>query len=211
MKTKAIIPCAGLGTRIGMKPNESKEMLIDPVTKKPVIDYALELCARYNLDPVIITRKAKKDLIKHVENRSHVLIVDDDFIDGKEWPHSVLASQEMWGINNILILPDTRFEPIEIVREIDTSLKLGSGTVLALHRVEDGSKWCIVRDYMICEKPESTESALAWGLIGFKLNAGVELFEGLCHRGQYNNLYRTSFSYLKSFKDITRNKKIDSY
>lgn len=211
MKTKAIIPAAGLGTRVGMKPNESKEMLIDPITKKPVIDYALELCTKYNLEPVIITRKAKKDLIKHVENDSHLLIVDEDFIDGKEWPDTVLASQMFWGANNILILPDTRFEPNDIIRELDISLKLGAEISLALHRVGDGSKWCIVRDYMICEKPESKDPAWAWGLVGFKQEAGIELFEGLKVRGQYNNLSRTSFSYLKSFKDITRNKKIEMY
>ncbi len=203
-KIKAIIPCAGFGTRMNMKPNESKEMLLDD--GKPIIKYSLDLCKQYDIEPLIITRPEKQDLIKYVE----ALGADSIQIEpGKEWPDTVLKSAKHWNDKNILILPDTRFHSTDVIWQIQQSLENGFDIAFAVHTVADTSKWGAVTPHTYCEKPSSKKPGLAWGLIGFERYAGNCLFSNMSERGvtQYHN-FPTTFVFLESFVDITRGDKV---
>lgn len=201
---RAIIPCAGFGTRMNMKPDESKEM-IRCSDGQPMITYALDLCDRYDLDPLIITRLEKKDLISFLKDDYPILTIKPK----GEWMDTVLASKNHWYTDNLLILPDTRFEPTSVINEIRNDLKLGCNYSLALHRVDDPHKWCVVNNYTLFEKNpdfESKTGMFAFGLVGFKKEHGETLFSNLslskkCH------LDDASFRYLDRFEDITRGPK----
>lgn len=201
---KAIIPAAGLGTRMGMRPDQSKEMLPDRNHMgKPLIQWCLDLCKAFNIDPIVITREDKKDLRQYLFNNGI------EFMDIKpegEWNDTVLKSQEHWEEDNILILPDTRFDRIRCIEDIQRSLSLGNNAVLAVHEVTDPSKWGIIKDYKLIEKPKDLRGKqMAWGLIGFKDYYGVELFNNMSNNGYV--LKDIGFTFLNKFEDLTRNGK----
>lgn len=204
MKIKCIIPCAGYGTRMGMAQNESKEMLLD-TTGKPVIQYSLDLCKLYDLEPLIITRKDKGDLIEYISDKANVHIIHPF----GEWPNTILCSQGLWSENNIMLLPDTRFTPDSVIADMKYQLHMGCQSVIAIHDVEEPNKWCVVEDYHLVEKSQTTKSTKAMGIIGFKKSEGHNLFKTLNKRGEYYRLLNTGFVKLETFKDITRTGKIE--
>ena len=55
---KALIPCAGFGTRMRMAPHQAKELIPDE-TGAPTIEWSLNICKENNIDPIIITRPEK--------------------------------------------------------------------------------------------------------------------------------------------------------
>lgn len=200
-RPKAIIPCAGYGTRLNMGPNESKEMLWDTRNAMYLIDYSLILCEKYDLDPLVITRSEKKDLIDYcTKDNVEVLIIEPE----GEWPSTILASKELWAEDNVLILPDTRFTPESILYGIKDALSMNNKAVIALHRVSDVSKWGSIENYHITEKSKDTYMGHAWGLIGFKQDYGEELFTAMMTRDKPFKLKDTGFLFLRSFDDITR-------
>lgn len=213
---KCIVPCAGFGTRMSMAKDCSKEMLPDPGYKhQPIIQYVLDLCEAFKLEPLVITRKEKQDLRQYLFDKQ----VDFIDIDVKgEWNESVLASKELWAENNLLILPDTRFYSYKCIEDIQRGLELGNNAVMALHEVTDPSKWStwgMIFNNHIYEKPNLTdyywyenytkepEMKWAWGLIGFKDTYGQELFSNI----QCLELKNVGFTYLTKFEDITRGTK----
>jgi dTDP-glucose pyrophosphorylase len=197
---RAIIPCAGFGTRMNMRYDQSKEML--PAEDGYIIDYSLKLCEEYGLTPLIITRKDKTDLHDYIHNETQYEI--QIITPYGEWPDTILMSQDYWHEHNILILPDTRFKPTNVIQLIKNDLELGAAASIALHSVTDTSKWCIVKDYDLTEKPTFNENGWAMGLIGFNRSEGARLFNGLRVRGSPYRLLDASFQYLDSFQDITR-------
>jgi dTDP-glucose pyrophosphorylase len=201
---KCIIPAAGYGTRMQMSPDQSKEMLIDN-TGKPVIQYVLDLCGIYNMTPLIITRSEKIDLIEYVKDKAEVQIIHPF----GEWPNTILCSQGRWAENNIMILPDTRFSPTTVIADMKYQLRMGCQSVIAIHEIDEPSKWCVVEDYHLVEKSQTTTSKNAMGLIGFKRSEGNNLFKTLNKRGEYFRLLNTGFVKLETFKDITRTGKIE--
>lgn len=209
--TRGIIPACGFGTRMNMLPHESKEMLIDPKTNQPLIQYHLDICKKYNIAPLVITRKIKKDLIKYlIDNDIDHIALDEG---GSEWQQTILLTQSLWLTYNFLFLPDTRFEPETIIKDMLTSLKLGANYVFALHPVKDGAKWGIVQNYTLFEKhgyfgeiPENEDQNYdAWGIIAFHKECGEELFK------DSTKLNNASFCFLNKFIDLTRNGKIEDY
>lgn len=201
-KVRAIIPAAGLGSRMGMRPDESKEMLYDSMIGGPIIDYALNLCEQYDLDVQVITRREKKDLIEYLTIKG----IDAKIIEPQgEWTNTV--AQTNLAENNILILPDTRFNPTSIIEEIKRDLELGAEVSIGLHKVEDSSKWCIVQDYTLFEKQPNLKSKWAMGIMGFKYDEAFIDLEAF----KDHILDRASFHYLTDFKDITRTGVIEEY
>ncbi len=200
MKTLAIIPCAGFGTRMGMLPSEAKEMLPDPsYGHKHIIDYSIDICNQYNLEPIFISRKEKKSLNDYLRSQGKTVLI----IETKgEWQNSVLMSKDYWHENNILLLPDTRFSPQNVINDIQKSLKLGNNACLGLHEVPDPPNWGIIANYTIIEKPFGMGGPQnAWGLIGFKGSYGEELFSKMGTK-----LTNVGFTFLDYFVDITRKK-----
>lgn len=208
-KTRVIIPCAGYGTRMGMKPNESKEMLIH--NGFPIIDYALDLCKECDCEPVLIIRPEKTDLIRHLD-LNHGRVRRHIYTPTGEFPQTMLDSKEHWGLNNILLLPDTRFTPAQkTIYEMSHDF-YKSDLIFALHHVTDPSNWGVIRRNpktreidSICEKPSDiTGSHEAWGLIGFNKYVGVDLFTKMLTKDVFHPIKNTAWIRLSSFEDITR-------
>ena len=211
---KCIIPCAGLGTRMNMKPGEAKELLLDPVYKTPLIDYSLKICKDYSITPVIISRPEKKEFNRYVAGKCELLVIEPR----GEWMDTILQSRDMWhDEKNILILPDTRFSPkkevLNLLNDLDKyDLSFG------LHNVkEDYKKWGMVRQtathsFEVCEKPtEDKFTSEAWGLVSFKPQAGEKLFTGFSQKGVWFKVENACCTRLTSFGDITRSGRIDKY
>lgn len=195
---KAIIPCAGYGTRMNMKPTESKELTL--YKGLPLIEYSLHACKREGIHPHVITRAEKTDLIAYCKKQNVACQV---IAPQKEWPETVLASKKYWDNDNILILPDTIFEPLSVVSDIVFALKMGSRYAIGVHRVSDVSKWGRVTNSEIAEKPQDESPGMAWGMIGFKREHGDYLFSEIAATGKVN-LINTSYVRIKKFKDVTR-------
>jgi dTDP-glucose pyrophosphorylase len=181
-----------------MDPNKSKELLLD-ATGRPIIEW----CLKFAPNPLCIIRKEKEDLIEYCKAQCIKYMVVDKT---KEWQDSILKSMEYWRNENLLLLPDTRFSPIEAVGAIDTLLgATRQKLVFATHKVQDPHKWGIVDDFHIYEKPKGYEVPMnAWGLIGFTKSIGEELFTSLLNDKCYNIKETYSCIQLKEFKDLTR-------
>ena len=202
---KALIPCCGFGTRMNMKPDESKEMLI--YNGFPIIDYTLDLCKAAGLQPVVITRPEKADLIRHLEmNHGRVQVAQYNPLG--EWAQTILDNKQYWGYSNILLLPDTRFSPtLPVIKRMIDLLNYDTASIFAIHPVSDPQNWGVIRRKMICEKPTSLIDGGvydAWGVIGFNKYNGVELFSNMMEKGKWNRLSNYNTIQLDSFQDITR-------
>lgn len=200
-----IIPCAGYGNRINMPYDKSKEMLIDPVTNQPLIQWTLDRASEVGQKALVITRHKKTDLIEYCKQQSNVevLILEEDTFD---WAETVLKSESYWEDYNILLLPDTRFRNVEILKtDICTSLFFGT------HKVRDSYNWGILANGNICEKPKGMGRGYAWGFIGFKKTIGKEFFTAMLNKNvwyEMNNYYSNT---LYDFVDLTRTGKILNY
>lgn len=200
---KCIIPCSGFGTRMKMSKNKSKEMLPDNIFGyKHLIDYPLYICKLFNLEPLIIVRKAKKDLINYLK-KNKVRYIFYEPKKGEEWWKTVLSSKNNWDQENLLLLPDTRFTPYSIIEDMKKGLELGNNAVFAVHKVNDPQNWGIIKNYCLLEKPKDLKDPeMAWGLIAFNKFEGEAIFTSMNHG--YIYLENTGFVYLNNFHDITR-------
>ena len=213
-QTRAIIPCAGYGLRMNMDPSMSKELLIDPMTDQPLIQWSLYLCTKRGVKPLVITRAEKTDLIDYIIKNTDADLLVLNNIKG-EWPNTILRSKNLWFDNNILILPDTRFKLKKIIKTIKDKLEDNNDLVFACHEVDNISKWGAIDNInkRFCEKPTETTPGLAWGLIGFKKEVGEELFSLMSHRHEWLRMSSCDFETVKlnSFTDLTRTGKIETY
>lgn len=204
---KCILPCAGFGTRVGMKSHEAKEMLPDHTGTGLIIDYALKICELHKFEPVVISRAEKVEFNEYIESQDIELVR----IQPKgEWMTSVLASFPKWDDDNILILPDTRYNNhFNIFENIRLGLELGNDAVFGMHEVKDPEKWGIVKDCQIIDKPKLWPGPQkAWGIIGFKRAYGMQLFNKLQTANDDNPFILNNVGYVNigSFVDITRGK-----
>ena len=60
---KALIPCAGFGTRMRMAPHQAKELIPDE-TGAPTIEWSLNICKENNIDPITYLDYLKYLIIK---------------------------------------------------------------------------------------------------------------------------------------------------
>lgn len=190
---------------MNMKSNESKEMLMDSNGVR-LIDYHIDLIKSFNMEPVVISRPEKRDLISHISGRTKTILIDPR----GEWPETILASENFWGSRNIMVLPDTRFSPTTILTDIEKSLSLGCSGVIGVHEVTDPDKWCVVDDYHLIEKPVDSTAKYAMGVIGFSKVYGQRLFTAISKRNTKFELQDTGFLFLDEFKDLTRTGKIEN-
>lgn len=205
MAIKAIIPCAGYGTRLGMAPNESKEMLVDATRREHVIDYSLELCRTLGFEPLVISRSGKEDLNKYLPSIGIIPVIIDD---GEEWYDTILKSYNHWGDNNVVLLPDTRWSnAVASLKHIKYSFeKLNSVMALGTLDVEDARKWCVVHGDFLFEKPNTNMSSLAVGVFGFYKEVGRRMFNNFKNKTSFEIPKTTQFVELQNFEDITRQK-----
>lgn len=217
---KFIIPCVGTGTRMNMKFDQSKEMLPDPSNdNKPLIRWHLDNLQKFDFPILIITRKEKIDLIEYVKNIKNIELIILDEIT-KEWPETILKSKNEWSDINILILPDTRFKPLDT---LDLLIKesIKNSICFCVHKVDDIRNWGKVLLDPFSHKVLNTQEksdikfkldGLAWGLISYEKHLGEALFKAYLDRTIFDlTKIKTSCIILESFKDITRTGKIESY
>jgi dTDP-glucose pyrophosphorylase len=208
MNYKALLPCAGYGTRMNMLPTHSKELLPDPNTGKPLIEYHLDICAQHDITPLVITRADKQDLISYLNSNGvdYITITPEG-----EWPNTLLASYNHWDDKNFLLLPDTRFEGHNVIPLMKKNLELGAKTCFAVHEVADVSKWGQVVNYSVIEKPKDTNPGYAWGVAAFNKEEGQKWLEAMTIRNHPFQLENSSFVFLDKFVDITRTGVLEKY
>jgi hypothetical protein len=175
---RVLIPAAGFGKRAGFP--ESKEMLPRRCTGRPLIEQPILLALNRGWKPLVITRKEKRTLTAFVKAFKDCEILE--VTETEEWPDSLLKSRDIWSDSNIVILPDTEFSPLEIIDEMNSKLREGAESVFSVFEVSDASPWGMIakrgNEYFLCEKPKVFSShQLAWGLFGFKKNAGEHLLK----------------------------------
>jgi len=206
-----IIPAAGFGTRVGSP--HAKELFIDPITKKPLIHRALNLAAERNWPVHVITRPEKTELIDYLNKFPSVYtqIVSKT----KEWPDSILKSAPFWQKKNILILPDTLWDPQNAIDEIFRSLNTNPIAIGAFEIDKNQSHvWGVIKNQTFplefCEKDQSTQlfDILAWGIIGFTSDIGIEYFTKL-QESTFDHQWKFMESKfemirLNTFADLTR-------
>jgi dTDP-glucose pyrophosphorylase len=174
---KAIIPCAGFGTRMRMLPHEAKELILDE-SGNPTIEWSLSICNKYNIEPIIVTRPEKIEFNEYLKDKGITYVFDE----GKSVGTSLLKTKDYWGEYNIIILPDTRFDyDDKFFINIFKSMEAGNDSVFALFNVTDYQNWGIICNNVFFEKPknkfEKYDYAYAWGTIAFKRSTGEDLLK----------------------------------
>ncbi len=211
-----ILPAAGFGRRSGAL--GSKELL--PGSQgKPLIQFHLELARERQWPVHVITREDKKDLIDYLEKASMNQEIEIQIIESsREWPETVLRSQEFWREKNILCLPDAQFSPVEILDRMNVDLDQASLVVGQFTGSDDLASWGYIHKISdavieICEKPETENLkhfVKPWGLIGFQKSHGSVLFEAQLQSTFDHNWKQIEadvlFLSLNEFKDATRKK-----
>ena len=225
MALTAIIPAAGKGTRMG-SPVEGKELMIDPISGRPLIDYAILAAEDVGATRIVVAieQGTKPQLQEYIRATFPQVYIHLGKQEG-EWPSTVLQTIDHWDDHdNVLILPDTRYNVQElhhlVTKHADTSdhitYALLPGNVMEpekygvvyLHEVSDQPLWTE-------EKPQDVNwpNIAAWGLIAFNKQRGQELMEAYTVRGRTYPLSTLSVGtmYLSWFKDITRNGYVETY
>lgn len=203
-KYKALIPCAGFGTRMKMLPHESKELLPDE-NGNPTIEWSLNLCSKHNIEPIIITRPEKEEFNKYLDDKNIMYVYDE----GKSVGTSLLKTKEHWGDYNIILLPDTRFDyPENLFTDMFKCMKVGNDCMFALFNVEDYSNWGIICNNTFYEKPKrlftKDDNAFAWGIIGFKKLYGETLLNNYNLISPPLPLSNPGYMFIENFRDISR-------
>lgn len=202
-----IIPAAGFGTRMNMVSNQSKEMLLDPNTGDPLIKWSLDISSNYN--QMVILREEKQDLYQYLkQNYPNVSI--GIVSETKSWQDTIMKLSFFWKRNNLILLPDIRFNPVSSINKCFNLLQIYD-TVAAVHTVIDPENFGIIFGNNIIEKPKYFVGRNAWGLLGFNKKVGEKL---LTETIEYNKIVQLpnfkSFK-LKKFIDLTRTGTLEKY
>lgn len=203
---RAIIPAAGLGTRMGMLPNQSKELLIDPVTNQPLIQWHFNYCAKYNLIPLVVTRKEKTDLIDYCNKQGvQVLVVEPK----GEWYDTIQQSKPYWEEMNVVLFPDSKFtDDDKKMNEFFQSLDFKFiECCFGVQEVEDSSKWCVVTEEGIFEK---TKQGPGTAIVVFGFKKRTNLFLELSQNKTTHIKYYHTFN-INNFTDLTRTGVIEKF
>lgn len=214
-----LFPCAGYGRRMGSPP--AKELLPHPRTGKPMIETAMEPFAGFRR--VIATRPDKKELIAWCALRNiETLLIPET----REWPDSVLASREVWSEKNLLVLPDTDYQPREIPFQLLESLDRVE-VAFATFNPPDLQNWGLIEKsengFLISDKPcelrdcgigkDDDLGTRAWGLIAFRKEIGVSLFSKISEANRDKQWKTISepceLHSLQDFSDMTRAPSLD--
>lgn len=220
MAIRGIIPAAGKGLRVGMLLHQSKELLIDPETNQPLIEFHLKQCKRYNIKPLVLLRKEKKDLIKYCKKKKvEYLIIPNH---NGEWYDTILMSKHRWYKWNILMLPDTKYlDPAdEETQFLFQKRDLDHNIIAFTNTVSDITKWglCTTEDdqgfAVMCEKPSLkmiknlSERYEAWGILAFNKVYGQYLMKKFKTKKPFVVDNIITFQ-LDGFVDLTRDKSLN--
>jgi hypothetical protein len=203
-KYTAIIPCAGFGTRMKMLPHQAKELLLDD-EGNITIDWSLNICEKYNIEPIVVTRPEKEEFNNFLDKRNIKYVFDE----GRSVGVSILKTKEYWSDYNIMLLPDTRFDyDDKFFINIFEAMKAGNNSIFALFNVNDHSNWGIICENTFYEKPKikftENDNAFAWGVIGFRKNYGEILFSNYNLTSEPLKLSNPGYLFIENFRDISR-------
>lgn len=210
MKNKplVIIPAAGWGTRVGTPP--AKELLAHPkYPQHSFLEQALAICKSMDADPLVVSRVSKSVLnnwLKLNLPSSSFLIIEHS----TEWTDTLLQTAHLWRRKNILMLPDTHWQPLAAINSLILALDQNH-LALLLHQVTDPQHWGMVSTHHILEKPQQPIAPYmgAWGLVGFTNQPQVLEFWQNYHHSRQRQVpialpAQTWMGYLDSFEDLTR-------
>lgn len=215
-KVNLLIPAAGFGQRVGAP--MAKEMLLDD-KGLPLIAYSLNLAEKYELNITVILRPEKHNLISYLKTSTYFQEFGKiiEVQKTQEWPESLLLSKPHWVKKNLVLLPDTRWGPEDILPQMISALD-ESDICVANHLVQSTATWgrieaidkhLCIKEKIIDEDCAQSGPQKAWGLIGFKKNTGQKLFEAQLKSTLERvpvRLKNTSSKFLDLlyFRDITR-------
>ncbi len=214
-----LLPAAGFGRRVGSPP--AKEMLLRYDTKKPLIEWSLDLARKRQWPVLVITRHEKKTLIEYLKKRQEEQVLNVHLIpETSDWQETILESSNHWRKKNLLILPDCNFQPTAALDLLNDKLDK-IPIVLGVHRVSDPSNWGVIKadtneqnKLLLCEKPIHTFSGStllenwAWGLMGFRASIGTDLMKASLKSQKVKEFTRVpglvELVELDFFEDLTR-------
>lgn len=220
----AIIPAAGKGTRMG-SPEIGKELLLDPMNGRPLIDFAIIAAQDAGCDKIVVAiEEGTKPLLQSYIKETFPEVVVYLSRPAVEWPDTVLQTKDHWDLhNNIMILPDTRYNTEELKHLVDLHKEDGSISFALLPgRMTEPEKFAIVGLHEFSNNPMFTVEKppdvgwphiAAWGILAFTETAGLHLMQTYSDRGSVMSLHGWVINnfYLSWFKDITRQGYIESY
>ena len=206
-----LIPAAGFGRRMGSP--EAKEMLPGP-DGRPLIQWGLEQAFLRGWQVHVVSRKGKRVLAEFLKSQARPELSWNEIDSSLECADTLLQSELSWRERVIVLLPDTRFEPTEILDQMAASL-LDHDLVYATFPVKDPSTWGVIQQskdgWQIAEKCAQTGAGAehqAWGLLGFQKHTGKKALEAhlrsILGAGPQNLPTVPGFCALKSFQDLTR-------
>lgn len=205
-----LCPAAGYGRRMGSP--DAKELLPHPFKNKKMIEVPLEYAQKHHMHVHVISREDKVALNNFLESRSEQNVSFQKIQVTGEWPESILKSKFDWGEQNLLWLPDTDFDQ-SVIQKIFLLLDQYE-IVFATFSVSDPHLWGLIREtdegFEIGDKPAHTNPTdKAWGLIGFRKNAGEHLFTQI-HKSNQDKSWKAILTHsltqvsLEYFVDLTR-------
>ena len=211
-KTRLIlVPAAGFGRRVGSP--EAKELLPRP-DGRLFIDQVLLDGLRLQIPVHVITRKEKASLIEYLENfkKQNDHLISIQLVESsKEWPDTLLQSEDQWYEENLVYLPDMEFSPDSAPGNLFDSLK-DKDAGFATFAVDDPRKWGVIaqneNQFSLCEKPTIVKREMAWGLFSFRKNIGKNLLSAILestfdHQWKSLNL-KIAEVQLENYKDLSR-------
>jgi hypothetical protein len=210
-KPLIIIPAAGFGRRVGSPP--AKELLLRASTKRPYIDAPIEWSRERNWEVLVITRRDKQILIEYL-SRVYPHVSIHCIESSPDWQSTVLQARSHWLDNNLILLPDTEFSPLEALDQIAEQL-FDFDVVAGVHRVSDPEHWGHMRVlsdnvFEVAEKPNGllSENSIAWGLLGFRKSHGESLLSAQWMSQRERKVVavqgQLGLTPLKDFKDLLR-------
>lgn len=190
----------------------AKELLPDP-TGRPMILRPLLLARERGWKALVITRSKKKELIEYLDGlAAQGFPIQTQLIEPTtDWPHTLLCSEPHWAATNLVLLPDTEWDPPSVLDEMAEALSQVE-VVFATHEVADLSTWGVMKNDLenlrLCEKPPLPNAGAAWGLYGFQRQTGRQVLEAqsrstLDHHWEELRVSSRRFS-LHRFRDFTR-------
>ncbi len=162
---RILIPAAGYGTRVGMQPNQAKELLPGP-DGKPMIDWIITKAISYGIPVHVHTRLAKRDLVDHLIDKYSREQVTVYLGEPTSMEASILPMVDSKTHKNLVMLPDTRFENIDDVLKIFKHTQ-GWDAMYGTHQVTDPENWGMInKDGRITDKPTNWKHGNeAWGVM----------------------------------------------
>lgn len=194
-----------------------KELMPGP-SGSPLIDFALEQAFDRDWPVHVITREEKRPLIEHLQAwQKKGCKISWQFVGvTKEWPETLLQSEAFWQESNLVVLPDTIFEPKNIWDEMQTRLDENTSACYAVLESQDYAKaktWGVIDQgpFRLCEKPQENFASpyLAWGLMMFRRKMGKTLLQAhlestFDHQWKSFPAEKIQIVKLSKFKDLTR-------